>query len=59
MEAHLAKLEAIRAQEAFPCDLSELDIDELSMQELEAAVLEALMVKCLTFSWRRGRSVWS
>ena len=41
MEAHLAKLEAIRAQEVFPCDLRELDTDELSMQELEAAVLEA------------------
>ena len=41
MEAHLAKLEAIRAQEVFPCDLSELDTDELSMQELEAAMLEA------------------
>ena len=41
MEAHLAKLEAIRAQEVFPFDLSELDTDELSMQELEAAVLEA------------------
>ena len=41
MEAHLAKLEAIRAQEVFPCDLTELDTDELSMQELEAAVLEA------------------
>ena len=41
MEAHLAKLGAIRAQEVFPCDLSELDTDELSMQELEAAMLEA------------------
>ena len=41
MEAHLAKLEAIRAQEVFPCDLSELDTDELSLQELEAAMLEA------------------
>lgn len=41
MEAHLAKLEAIRAQEVFPCDLSELDTDELSMQELEAALIEA------------------
>ena len=41
MEAHLARLEAIRAQEVFPCDLTELDTDELSMQELEAAVLEA------------------
>ena len=41
MDAHLAKLEAIRAQEVFPCDLTELDTDELSMQELEAAVLEA------------------
>lgn len=41
MEAHLAKLEAIRAQEVFPCDLTELDTDELSMQELEAAMLEA------------------
>ena len=41
MEAHLAKLEAIRAQEVFPCDLSELDTDELSMQELEAAMIEA------------------
>ena len=41
MEEHLAKLEAIRAQEVFPCDLTELDTDELSMQELEAAMLEA------------------
>ena len=41
MAAHWAKLEAIRAQEVFPCDLSELDTDELSMQELEAAMLEA------------------
>ena len=41
MEAHLARLEAIRAQEVFQCDLTELDTDELSMQELEAAVLEA------------------
>ena len=41
MEAHLAKLEAIRAQEVFPCDLTELDTDELSLSELEAAVLEA------------------
>ena len=41
MEAHQAKLEAIRAQEVFPCDLTELDTDELSMQELEAAMLEA------------------
>ena len=41
MEAHQAKLEAIRAQEVFPRDLTELDTDELSMQELEAAVLEA------------------
>lgn len=41
MEAHQAKLEAIRAQEVFPCDLTELDTDELSLQELEAAVLEA------------------
>ena len=41
MEAHLAKLEAIRAQEVFPCDLTEVDTDELSMQELEAAVLKA------------------
>ena len=41
MEAHQARLEAIRAQEVFPCDLTELDTDELSMQELEAAVLEA------------------
>ena len=41
MEAHQARLEAIRAQEVFPCDLTELDTDELSMQELAAAVLEA------------------
>ena len=41
MEAHLARMEAIRAQEVFPCDLTELDTDELSMQELEAAMLEA------------------
>ena len=41
MEAHLAKLEAIRAQEVFPCDLSELDTDELSLAELESAMLEA------------------
>ena len=41
MEAHQAKLEAIRAQEVFPCDLTELDTDELSLQELEAAILEA------------------
>ena len=41
MEAHWAKLEAIRAQEVFPCDLSELDTDELSLAELESAMLEA------------------
>ena len=41
MEAHQARLEAIRAQEVFPCDLTELDTDELSLQELEAAMLEA------------------
>ena len=41
MEAHWERMEAIRAQEVFPCDLTELDTDELSMQELEAAMLEA------------------
>ena len=41
MEAHWAKLEAIRAQEVFPADLTELDTDTLSLHELEAAVLEA------------------
>ena len=41
MEAHWERMEAIRAQEVFPCDLTELDTDELSLQELEAAVLEA------------------
>ena len=41
MEAHWERMEAIRAQEVFPCDLTELDTDELSLQELEAAMLEA------------------
>ena len=41
IEAHWERMEAIRAQEVFPCDLTELDTDELSMQELEAAMLEA------------------
>ena len=41
MEAHWERMEAIRAQEVFPRDLTELDTDELSLQELEAAVLEA------------------
>ena len=40
-EAHWEAMEAIRAQEVFPCDLSELDTDTLSLAELESAMLDA------------------